>query len=139
MNKIAVSGRLTREPKVRYTPNGKILCQFTLAVQREYQNAEGVYEADFLPVILWGNSAEVGGNNLSKGSKILVEGRIQTRSYVDKQNVKHWVTELVARRFEYMFSNPASTGKSSETETVETPFDNIPEPDFDLSDMELPF
>ena len=95
MNKIAVTGRLSKDPTVRYTPSGKVVCQFTLAVQREFKNADGQYEADFIPVVLWSNSAEVAGNNLSKGKKILVEGRLQTRSYVDKQNVTRWVTELV--------------------------------------------
>lgn len=127
MNKTCVSGRLVKDPKVRYTPNGKILCQFTLAVQREYKNAEGNYDADYIPVVLWHNSAEVVGNNLSKGKKILVEGRIQTRSYVDKQNIRRWVTELVGRHFEYMFSAPGN----KYLENDENPFENVPMPDID--------
>ena len=121
MNKIAVTGRLSKDPTVRYTPSGKVVCQFTLAVQREFKNADGQYEADFIPVVLWSNSAEVAGNNLSKGKKILVEGRLQTRSYVDKQNVTRWVTELVGRHFEYMYSNPSPQQKFDEE------FENIPE------------
>lgn len=132
MNNIEVSGRLVKDPEVRFTPNGKVLCRFTLAVQREFKNAEGEYEADFIPVILWRNSAEVAGNNLSKGNKILVEGRLQTRSYVDKQNIKRWVTELVARRFEYMFTNPVAAHKTSD-EALENPFDGVPMPD--MSDI----
>ena len=134
MNKICVSGRLVKDPTVRYTPKGKVVCQFTLAVQREFKNSEGNYEADFLPVVLWSNSAEVAGNNLAKGNKILVEGCIQTRSYVDKQNVKRWVTELVGRHFEYMVSNPAAFEKLSEEE-MENPFEGIPAPDL----PEIPF
>lgn len=130
MNKICVSGRLVKDPVVRYTPKGRIVCQFTLAVQREYKNSDGKYDADFLPVVLWSSSAEVTGNNLAKGNKILVEGRIQTRSYVDKQNVKRWVTELVGRHFEYMFSNPAALADKY-AEDVENPFENIPMPDID--------
>lgn len=130
MNKLALTGRLVKDPTVRYTPNGKIVCQFTLAVQREYKNADGNYDADFIPVVLWSNSAEVAGNNLAKGNKILVEGRIQTRSYVDKQNVKRYITELVARRFEYMFTNPAGTHKYSDEE-IENPFDGVPMPDME--------
>lgn len=134
MNKITVSGRLVKDPVVRYTPNGKILCRFTLAVQREYKNAEGNYDADYIPVVLWSNSAEVAGNNLAKGNKILVEGRIHTRSYLDKQNVKHWVVELIARRFEYMFTNPAAPDKFNEEE-MENPFEGVPAPDL----PEIPF
>lgn len=134
MNNVELSGRLVKDPNVRYTPNGNIVCQFTLAVQREYKNAEGNYDADYIPVVLWRNSAEVAGNNLAKGNKILVEGRIQTRSYIDKQNVKRWVTELVARRFEYMFTLPAAAHKVSDEE-LENPFEGVPMPDLD----NLPF
>lgn len=134
MNNIEVSGRLVRDPEVRFTPHGKVLCRFTLAVQREFKNAEGEYEADYIPVVLWRNSAEVAGNNLSKGNKILVEGRLQTRSYTDKQNIKRWVTELVARRFEYMFTNPAAANKTSDEE-LENPFEGVPMPD--MSDIEF--
>ena len=130
MNNTSLSGRLVKDPVVRYTPKGKVVCQFTLAVQREYKNAEGNYDADYIPVVLWRNSAEVAGNNLSKGNKILVEGRIHTRSYVDKQNVKRWVTELVARRFEYMFSNPAAPADKYSADD-ENPFENVPMPDMD--------
>ena len=129
MNKIAVTGRLSKDPTVRYTPSGKVVCQFTLAVQREFKNADGQYEADFIPVVLWSNSAEVAGNNLSKGKKILVEGRLQTRSYVDKQNVTRWVTELVGRHFEYMYSNPSPQQKFDEE--FENAFEGVPMPDMD--------
>ena len=134
MNKICVSERLLKDPSVRYTPKGKVVCQFTLAVQREFTNSEGNYEAAFLPVVLWSSSAEVAGNNLAKDNKILVEGRIQTHSYVDKHNVKRWVTELIGRHIEYMFSNPAASEKLSEEE-MEKPFEGIPAPDL----PEIPF
>ena len=100
-----------------------------VGIQREFKNADGQYEADFIPVVLWSNSAEVAGNNLSKGKKILVEGRLQTRSYVDKQNVTRWVTELVGRYFEYMYSNPSPQQKFDEE--FENPFEGVPMPDMD--------
>ena len=64
-----------------------------------------------------------------KGKKILVEGRLQTRSYVDKQNVTRWVTELVGRHFEYMYSNPSPQQKFDEE--FENPFEGVPMPDMD--------
>ena len=102
---------------------------YSCCTKREFKNADGQYEADFIPVVLWSNSAEVAGNNLSKGKKILVEGRLQTRSYVDKQNVTRWVTELVGRHFEYMYSNPSPQQKFDEE--FENPFEGVPMPDMD--------
>ena len=85
MNKAMVLGRLTRDPEVRYTSTGKIVCSFTLAVDRPFTNAEGQREADFLPIVVWGKAAEMCGNSLSKGHRILVEGRIQVRNYESKE------------------------------------------------------
>ena len=84
MNKIILLGRLTRDPEVRYTPTGKVVCQFTLAVDRPFANQEGQREADFIPVVIWGKQAETCGNSLTKGQRALVEGRLQIRSYDGK-------------------------------------------------------
>ena len=72
MNKIILLGRLTRDPEVRYTPTGKVVCQFTLAVDRPFANQEGQREADFIPVVIWGKQAETCGNSLTKGQRALV-------------------------------------------------------------------
>ena len=71
MNKIILLGRLTRDPEVRYTPTGKVVCQFTLAVDRPFANQEGQREADFIPVVIWGKQAETCGNSLTKGQRLL--------------------------------------------------------------------
>lgn len=102
MNKVVLLGRLTKEPEVRYTNSNKVVAQFTLAVNRPYFNAEGQQEADFIPVVLWGKSAETFGNTVSKGQRVLVEGRMQTRSYDAKDGSKRYVTEVIAERFEYI-------------------------------------
>lgn len=102
MNKIILLGRLTRDPEVRYTATGKVVCQFTLAVDRPFANQEGQREADFIPVVIWGKNAETCGNSLTKGQRALVEGRLQIRSYDGKDGNKHWVTEVIADRFEFI-------------------------------------
>ena len=94
MNKIILMGRLVRDPEVRYTQTGKVVCQFTLAVDRPFANQEGQREADFIPVIVWGKQAELCGNSLTKGQRALVEGRLQIRSYD--------VTEVIANSFEFI-------------------------------------
>ena len=102
MNKIILLGRLTRDPEVRYTSTGKVVCQFTLAVDRPFANQEGQREADFIPVVIWGKQAETCGNYLSKGQRVLVEGRLQIRSYNAKDGGKRWITEVIADHFEFI-------------------------------------
>lgn len=102
MNKAILLGRLTKDPEIRYTPTGKVVCQFSLAVDRPFSNQQGQREADFINVILWGHSAENFGNSVRKGQRVLVEGRIQTRSYEAKDKTKRYITEVVADRFEYI-------------------------------------
>lgn len=101
MNRVILLGRLTKDPEVRYTQTGKVVCQFTLAVDRPFSGQEGKKEADFIPVVIWGKQAETLGNSVTKGQRLLVEGRLQVRSY-DKDGSKHFVTEVIADRFEYI-------------------------------------
>lgn len=120
MNKIILMGRLVRDPEVRYTQTGKVVCQFTIAVDRPFSNQEGQREADFIPIIVWGKQAELCGNSLTKGQRVLVEGRLQIRSYDAKDGSKRWVTEVIANSFEFIErkgdfaggSTPASSGKA---------------------------
>lgn len=102
MNKTILLGRLTKDPEVRYTNSGKCVAQFTLAVDRPFTGQDGKREADFIPVVIWGKSAETAGNNLVKGQRVLVEGRIQTRSYDANDGTKRFVTEVIADRFEFI-------------------------------------
>ena len=101
MNKIVLFGRLVRDCDVRYTQSGKVVCQFTVAVDRPF-NKDGQKEADFIPVVMWGKQAEVAGNSLQKGHRVLVEGRLQIRSYDDNNGNKRYVTEVIANSFEFI-------------------------------------
>lgn len=126
MNKIVLMGRMVRDPEVRYTQTGKVVCQFTLAVDRPYTNQEGVREADFIPVIFWGKQAEVIGNSFAKGNRILVEGRLQIRSYDAKDGSKRYVTEVIGSNFEFIERKaPADTGDPGNMESFgsSVPFD----------------
>lgn len=111
MNETKLSGHLTKDPVVRYTSSGKVVTQFILAVDRIRKDDK--HEADFIPVVFWGKSAEIIGNSLKKGSKILVDGRIQVRSYDAKDGSKRWVTEVIGRRFEYMESKSSNASSGS--------------------------
>lgn len=115
MNKIILLGRLTRDPEVRYTTTGKVVCQFTLAVDRPFANQDGQREADFIPVVIWGKSAELAGNSLAKGQRVLVEGRLQVRSYDAKDGSKRYVSEVIADRFEFIERKADSMAAHSNT------------------------
>lgn len=102
MNSIVLMGRLVKDPEVRYTQSGKVVCQFTLAVDRPFTNQNGQKEADFIPVVVWGKIAEIAGNSLSKGHRALVEGRLQIRNYTARDGSKRYVSEVIAGHFEFV-------------------------------------
>ena len=100
MNKVILCGRLTQDPEIRYTQTGKAVASFTLAVNRYI--SQGKNEADFIPIVVWDKLAEVCGNNLTKGQKLLVEGRLQIRSYETNDGQKRRVAEVVAQNIEFL-------------------------------------
>lgn len=104
MNKAILIGNLTRDPETTTTIGGVAKCAFTLAVQRRYANADGVREADFIPIIAWRQTAELCAKYLSKGRKVAVEGSIQTRSYDAQDGTKRYVTEVIADNVEFLQS-----------------------------------
>ena len=102
MNKIVILGRLTKDVEVRYTPSQKVVASLTLAVDRPFTGADGKREADFIPVVIWGKTAELVGNSCAKGHRLLVEGRLQIRNFDAKDGTKHWVTEVIANSVEFI-------------------------------------
>lgn len=102
MNRIILLGRLVRDPEVKVTSTQKTYCTFTLAVDRPFIAKSGQREADFIPIQTWNKTAEICGNSLSKGQRLLVEGRLQTRSYDGKDGNKHYMTEVIADRMEFI-------------------------------------
>lgn len=102
MNKIVLLGRLVRDPEVRYTTTGKVVCQFTLAVDRPFTNQDGQKEADFINIVVWGKVGELAGNSLAKGHRVLIDGRLQIRSYDGKDGNKRYVTEVVTNSMEFI-------------------------------------
>ena len=102
MNRIILFGRTVKDAEVRYTQTGKVVASFTLAVDRPFTSQDGKKKADFINCQLWGKSAETFGNTVSKGQRVLVEGRLQIRSNDAKDGSKRWITEVVCDRFEYV-------------------------------------
>jgi single-strand DNA-binding protein len=100
MNKVILVGRLTQDPEVRYTQSGKAVASFTIAVNRF--SGQGQKEADFIPVVAWEKLAETCGNNLTKGQRVLIEGRLQIRSYEANDGQKKRVAEVIASGMEFL-------------------------------------
>ena len=113
MNRVILIGRLARDPEIRYTQSGKAFCRFTIAVDRRFSRAaqqEGQQTADFIPVTCWEKLAEICGNNLTKGRRVGVEGRIQVRSYDGNDGQRKYATDVVADNVEFLDSKNAGGG-----------------------------
>lgn len=121
MNKIILIGRLTKDPELRYTPNGAAVCTFTLAVNRPYVK-DGEQDADFINIVVWNKSGENCAKYLAKGRQAAIEGRLQIRTYDGDDGKKRWVTEVVADRVEFIGSAGAQK-QEDETFGEEIDFD----------------
>ena len=112
MNKVALIGRLTKNPELRFTPGtGKAVSTFTIAVDRR-ANKEGKKETDFIPIVVWGKQGENVANYMSKGKLIGISGRIQTRNYEGKDGIKRYVTEIVADEVQFLERSDNSSNTS---------------------------
>ena len=100
LNKVFVLGNLTRDPELRQTPSGQAVCSFSIATNRFYTDSSGQkqQQTEFHNIVAWGRQAEIVNQYLRRGSPVLVEGRLQTRSWQDQQGAKHWRTEIIAER-----------------------------------------
>ena len=101
MNKAVLFGRLTKDVDLRTTPSGRSVAMLTLAIDRP-ASKDSNKEADFIPVVLWGKTAEAVAKYVHKGQRLLVEGRIQVRSYDGKDGQKRYATEVVADKAEFI-------------------------------------
>lgn len=99
LNKVMVIGYLGRDPEMRYTPSGKSVANFSIACDRTWKSNDGENhtETEWFNIVAWGDLAEISKKFLSKGSQVYVEGRIQTRTWQDKEGRPHKSVEIVAR------------------------------------------
>ncbi|MGG3523850.1 single-stranded DNA-binding protein [Bacillus pseudomycoides] len=162
LNRVILVGRLTKDPDLRYTPNGVAVATFTLAVNRPFTN-QRQREADFISVVVWRKQAENVANYLKKGSLAGVDGRLQTRNYEGQDGKRVYVTEVVAESVQFLeprnsgggernsfnqqpvgasFGNQGSNSfnqsSNSGFKKNDDPFSNSGQP-IDISDDDLPF
>nr|WP_206762841.1 single-stranded DNA-binding protein [Brevibacillus laterosporus] len=128
-------GNLTKDPELRYTPNGIAVATFTLAINRPYSGAGKEKEVDYINIVAWRQLADLCANYLAKGKKCAVEGRLQTRSYDNKEGKRVFVTEVVAESTHFLSYKDEQVHQS--TNKLDDPFSsNKP---INISDDDLPF
>ena len=132
MNNVSLIGRFTRDPELRYTSSGTAVINGNLAVTRNFKNAQGNYEADFINVVAWRKTAELIAEHFRKGDMIGLNGRIQTRNY-EKDGRKVYVTEVVAENITFIQNKNKGKpdtediyGDSFEVDTVEIDDSDLP-------------
>ncbi|MFD0050645.1 single-stranded DNA-binding protein [Actinomycetes bacterium NPDC127524] len=114
MNRVILVGRLTKDPELRYTPNGVPVATFTLAVNRAFTNQQGEREADFINCVVWRKPAENVANFLKKGSLAGVDGRVQTRNYEGQDGKRVYVTEILAESVQFLEPRSSSAGERND-------------------------
>ncbi|TFJ92277.1 single-stranded DNA-binding protein [Lentibacillus salicampi] len=161
LNRVVLVGRLTRDPDLRYTPNGAAVANFTLAVNRPFSNQQGNRDADFINCVVWRRQAENLAQYMSKGSMVGVDGRVQTRTFETKEGRTAFVTEIVADSVQFLESkgssqnrsqpstgyqpNPSQNQNQSQSQNQNQPDQNNNNPfkdngePIDISDDDLPF
>ena len=114
-NRVILMGRLTKDPDMRRTPSGALVARITLATGREWKDkvtGEKKSEADFHPVVAWGNAADTLEKYCKKGKQLHIEGRLHSYNYDDKNGARKWVTEVVAENI-IMLSDGKNSGQAA--------------------------
>ena len=122
MNKVYLIGNLTRDPEMRSTSTGIPVCNFSIAVNRRFKNAQtGQQETDFFNIVAWRQLAELCSRYLAKGRKVAVFGSIQTRSYEAQDGTKRTAFDIVADEVEFLSSANAGSAPSSDYHAAVSP------------------
>ncbi|MSD84445.1 single-stranded DNA-binding protein (plasmid) [Lactobacillus curvatus] len=146
INRVILTGRLTKDPELKYTSSGTAVGSFSLAVNRQFTNANGDREADFINCVIWRKSAENFANFTHKGSLVGIDGRLQTRNYENQQGQRVYVTEVVVDNFSLLESKTSGSSNANHTQAGSNKTQNKPADSFtnngqaiDISDDDLPF
>ena len=135
LNKVILMGRLTKDPELTVTPSGVNICNFSLAVTRDYAKPGEDRETDFINVVAFNNRAVFVSSWIKKGQLVAVCGRLQTRTWEDGEGKRHYVTEVVADEVHFAESKKEATGPAPQVQGSQVPrgFDVA------VEDDDLPF
>jgi single-strand DNA-binding protein len=131
LNKVMVIGHLGRDPEMRYTPSGRPVTTFTIAVSRSWNTADGERrtETEWFNIVAWGNLAEICKQYLYKGQQIYIEGRLQTRRWEDKEGQKHTSVEVVANEMMMLGERRDNSSQSQEETQSDEPSEPVADED----------
>lgn len=145
INRVILIGRLTKDPELKYTSSGAAVGSFNLAVNRQFTNANGDREADFINCVIWRKSAENFANFTHKGSLVGIDGRLQTRNYENQQGQRVYVTEVVVDNFSLLEKRASDNSNANQTQfgnnKTNKPADSVANSGqaIDIADDDLPF
>lgn len=142
LNKVILIGNLTRDPELKAIPSGNKVCTFGLATNRVYKDSNGVRQekTDFHNIVVWGKTAENVAQYMKKGSQILVEGRLETRSWDDTATgSKKYRTEIIADTIQFGSKNTSSSSNQSPKQQEDDSLDTIEYPDEQINAEDIPF
>lgn len=135
LNQVVLIGRLTHDPELRYTAGGGVaVATFSIAVDRPFTNQQGERETDFINIVTWRKLAENCANYLKKGQMAAVVGRLQVRSYDDREGIRRKIAEVVANNVQFL----ERSGRDSESSQPGN-FDDPKNEDLDISGDDVPF
>lgn len=141
MNKVILLGNLCKDIELRYTQSNKMVTQNTIAVRNDFKNTNGEYESQFINIVIWEKKAEYLKNYASKGSRILLEGRLTTRTYEKDNGEKRYITEVQVENLQILDGRKKEESNNKvqsphETKEEKDPFGEFGE-QLELSDDEL--
>jgi len=146
LNRASLIGRLTRDPEVRTTPNGKTVASVSVATGRTWTDAAGQKqkESEFHNVVMWSKLADIAGQYLRKGARLFVEGRLKTRDWTGQDGVKRYRTEIIADSMIMLDGAPRSGGSSAPDSiapiyTSDTSSDSQPVIEEEIKVEDIPF
>ncbi len=122
MNKVILIGRNTKDIELKKTTSGVSVATFSIAVKRNFKNANGEYESDFFNCIAYRNTAELVSKYVGRGDQIAVDGRLQTRNYTDKSGHKVYVTEIIVDNVEFLQNKKDKQEQTEEAHDAGDPF-----------------
>jgi single-strand DNA-binding protein len=115
LNRVILVGNLTKDPELKFIPSGQAVCNMRMAMNRKWKSQSGEWkdESTFVGVVVWGKSGEACGEYLKKGSPVLVEGRLQSRSWETEDGQKRSILEVVAERVQFLSGGRREVASSS--------------------------
>ena len=126
MNKMWLTGRITKHIELRYTNSSMEVCQFSLAVTRNFKNSEGEYDTDLINCVAYNHNARMMSDYLKKGDKIGVAGRLQTRTYQNSEGKNVYISEVIVDNIEFLEAKKEKNASNEEVRRTNTSYEEDP-------------